>query len=93
MFRYAFTVRLFHSLHLAGSMLAHRVGATTRHPRMGAVEQPWVYRGNHCRIRQLKGKVSKSKAFSGCYMATTENKPVSGQFAIKASVGSPERFL
>ena len=49
--------------------------------------------GNHCRIRQLKENVSKNKAFSCCYMATTENKSVSRRFAIKVSVGSPERFL
>ncbi len=37
--RCSFPVRLLHSLHLAGSVLAHRVGATTRHPASGAVER------------------------------------------------------
>jgi hypothetical protein len=64
--RYAFTVRLFHSLHLAGSMLAHRVGATTRHPRMGAVEEPEVA----LREPQSNQQLRRKTPLSGCCAGT-----------------------
>ncbi len=35
------SVRLFHSLHLAGSVLTHRVDATTRHPHFGSWLAPF----------------------------------------------------